>query len=72
MTRAKLLSDLESAQNELRSFMGGVDPHRAIITSKRITELRHALRDGSVLVEHFAASVTGPLVPRKQKAGRIK
>jgi hypothetical protein len=54
MERDKLIAELEAAKAEQRRCMGGVDQDGCIAASKRITELRNALRDDAGLTAHFA------------------
>ena len=53
MDRETLLDKLEAAKAEQRRCMGGVDQDSCVAASKRITELRNALRDDRALTAHF-------------------
>jgi hypothetical protein len=65
--RAELLAELESAKTELTRCMGGVDQAGAVRISRRITELRNALRDNPAMIEHLERAVREPVVPRRKR-----
>jgi hypothetical protein len=65
--RAVLLSELESAKRDLNRCMGGVDPAGVVRASKRIVELRNALRDNPAMMEHLGRAVQEPVVPRRKR-----
>ena len=49
-----LADELENAKREQKRCMGGVDPEGCIAASKRITELRLAMRDDTAFQAHLA------------------
>ncbi len=53
----ELLKALDEAKEEQKRCMGGVDPAGCVAASKRITELRLALRDDMAFVTHLGRVV---------------
>lgn len=50
--------ELDQANREMLRCMGGVDPQGCVAASRRVTELRLALRDDQAMIAHFARVMT--------------
>jgi hypothetical protein len=61
--RERLITELVAAKVEQSRCMGGVDPAGCIAASKRITELRNALRDTAAFTVHLTSVFNGRPAP---------